>query len=65
MSWEQLFWWVVTLLCIGWYCTITAYVAIRGASDIRVMLRHLRHGPDAVRGSEGVQPERDGTIKPN
>lgn len=35
------FWGVLTLACLVWYSTITIYVAIRGADDIRQMLRRL------------------------
>jgi hypothetical protein len=35
------FWWLLTAACIIWYCTMTVYVAIRGASDIREMLAKL------------------------
>jgi len=35
------FWWALTVLCLIWYSTITVYVAIKGASDIRNMLARL------------------------
>jgi hypothetical protein len=35
------FWWLLTLAAIGWYATVTVYVAIRGALDIRRMLERL------------------------
>lgn len=35
------FWGALTLACLVWYSTITIYVAIKGASDIREMLRRL------------------------
>ena len=38
---EHWFWWLFTAACIGWYSTITIYVAIRGGRDIRNMLRRL------------------------
>lgn len=34
-------WFVLMLACLVWYATITVYVAIRGALDIRSMLRKL------------------------
>ena len=37
-----LFWKLLTAACLLWYATITVYVAIRGARDIREMLRRLR-----------------------
>lgn len=33
------FWGTVTLICLTWYSTITVYVAVKGARDIRNMLR--------------------------
>lgn len=38
------FWGTVTLVCLIWYSTITIYVAIKGAADIRNMLRKLSGG---------------------
>jgi len=38
---EHWFWWLVTMACVVWYSTITVYVAIRGALDIKHMLAHL------------------------
>ncbi|MBN2309955.1 MAG: hypothetical protein JXR94_13355 [Candidatus Hydrogenedentes bacterium] len=38
---EHWFWWTLTAACVGWYSTVTVYVAIRGATDIRRMLRRL------------------------
>ena len=35
------FWAATTLVCLTWYSTITVYVAIKGAADIRNMLRKL------------------------
>jgi len=36
------FWGLLTIAVLAWYSTITIYVAIRGAFDIREMLRRLR-----------------------
>jgi len=36
------FWGLLTLAVLGWYSTITVYVGIRGAFDIRHMLRKLK-----------------------
>ena len=44
MNKEHWFWWLVTLAVMLWYCTITLYVGIRGALDIRDMLRQLKTG---------------------
>lgn len=35
------FWGALTLACVIWYSTITIYVAIKGASDIKNMLARL------------------------
>jgi hypothetical protein len=39
-----LFWKLLAAACLVWYSTITVYVAIRGAADIRHMLRRLADG---------------------
>ena len=36
------FWGVLMLAVLVWYSTITVYVAVRGAMDIRQMLRRLK-----------------------
>jgi hypothetical protein len=41
MSCERFFWWLLTMTCVAWYSTITIYVAIRGAADIKEMLIRL------------------------
>jgi len=38
---EHWFWWLLTAAAMVWYSTITIYVAIRGAVDIRSMLARL------------------------
>lgn len=38
---EHWFWWLMTMACVVWYSTITVYVAIRGAFDIKNMLARL------------------------
>jgi hypothetical protein len=35
------FWWLLTAAVMVWYSTITIYVSIRGAVDIKHMLRRL------------------------
>lgn len=35
------FWWLLTMACLLWYATVTVYVGIRGARDIRGMLQRL------------------------
>jgi hypothetical protein len=37
----HLFWLALTIACLVWYSLVTLYVAIRGAQDIRQMLRRL------------------------
>ena len=38
---EHFFWWLLTMACVVWYSTITIYVSVKGASDIRHMLTRL------------------------
>ena len=35
------FWWLLSAACVAWYSTITVYVAIKGAKDIKQMLARL------------------------
>lgn len=44
----ELFWRLLTYACVVWYTSVTVYVAIRGAADIRTMLASL-----ASRGQDG------------
>lgn len=48
------FWFLCIWACVAWYSVITIYVAVRGAVDIRDMLRHLRDREPAAPES---QPE--------
>ena len=41
MSVAERFWWLLTWICVVWYLTVTGYVAVRGAADIRSMLARL------------------------
>ena len=41
------FWGLLTLAVVLWYSTITIYVAIRGAADIRQMLKNLKQANPA------------------
>ena len=50
------FWGILTLAVLVWYSTITIYVAIRGAFDIRHMLRKLK---DDHEPTGGADPGRD------
>ena len=38
---EHWFWLLVTAACVVWYSTITIYVSIKGAVDIKHMLARL------------------------
>jgi len=49
------FWGLLTIAVLAWYSTITIYVAIRGALDIRHMLRRL-----AGRARDGSRDENGG-----
>ena len=35
------FWLILTAACLVWYTVVTVYVAIKGAGDIKEMLRNL------------------------
>ena len=41
------FWGLLTLAVLVWYSTITVYVGIRGAFDIKHMLRKLKQNQEA------------------
>ena len=38
---DHYFWWLLTMACIVWYSTVTIYVSVKGAADIRHMLTRL------------------------
>jgi len=40
----ELFWRYLFYACLAWYAGVTLYVAVRGAVDIRTMLRSLGTG---------------------
>ena len=40
------FWWVMTMAVMVWFSTITLYVAVRGAFDIKHMLARLKETKD-------------------
>ncbi|HEY9170811.1 MAG TPA: hypothetical protein VI136_00840 [Verrucomicrobiae bacterium] len=50
------FWGLLMLAVLVWYSTITVYVAVRGAMDIRQMLRKLNTDRDGI-GEE--EPPRE------
>lgn len=35
------FWLCLTIACLVWYATITVYVSVKGARDVRSMLSRL------------------------
>ena len=39
---EHWFWWLTTMTFLVWYSTVTIYVAIRGATDIKQMFQRLQ-----------------------
>jgi hypothetical protein len=39
------FWLILTIASLVWYSTVTVYVAIRGAQDIKEMLSRLGKQP--------------------
>ena len=48
---QHWFWLALTAACVIWYSTITIYVAIKGAKDIKNMLARL----DAQRNDKDVE----------
>lgn len=48
------FWLLITAACVIWYSTITIYVAIKGARDIKNMLARL----DATNKGEAAKSRR-------
>lgn len=46
------FWGLITLAVLVWYSSVTVYVAIRGAVDIKHMLRRLASQRDGQQTSE-------------
>ncbi len=49
------FWWILAMACVVWYSTITVYVAIKGAADIKHMLARL----DATKAREEAENKED------
>jgi hypothetical protein len=51
---EHWFWLSIVVMALAWYSTITIYVAIRGAFDIRHMLQTLKdsHGGKTASGED-------------
>ena len=46
------FWWWLTMACLLWYSTITVFVTVRGAYDIKHMLARLQELRDADQEEE-------------
>lgn len=51
---EHWFWLTIVVMALGWYSTITIYVAIRGAFDIKQMLQSLQESHAAENASGDV-----------
>jgi hypothetical protein len=45
------FWWALSMACVIWYSTITVYVAIKGAGDIKQMLARLEESKKEAKES--------------
>ncbi len=52
------FWFSLVLACVLWYSTIMVYVAIRGAADIKAMLRKLSAPSEEAEGPDPPQAAR-------
>ena len=50
---EHWVWWLLTMACVVWYCTITVYVAVKGTADIKTMLARLGDQPETGREAPG------------
>jgi hypothetical protein len=50
------FWFSATVLVVVWYSSITIYVAIRGAADIKQMLRNLARDHERKREQNDSNP---------
>ena len=46
------FWLTLMIACVVWYSSVTVYVAIRGAFDIRHMLENLKESHSADKASD-------------
>jgi uncharacterized membrane protein len=52
MTAARWFWWLLCMVCVIWYSTITVYVAIRGWFDIRGMLGRLKDNSGEAEATE-------------
>jgi len=48
---EHWFWLLLTIAAMVWYSTVTIYVAVKGALDIRKLLRRLKNSDQERRQS--------------
>jgi hypothetical protein len=48
---QHIVWFLLTMVCVAWYSTITIYVAIKGFTDIKQMLKRLGDANDASTAS--------------
>ncbi len=48
---QHIVWFLLTMVCVAWYSTITIYVAIKGFTDIKQMLKRLGDANDAPTAS--------------
>lgn len=46
------FWWLMTIAVMVWYSTVTIYVAVKGAKDIKGMLKRLKDQNDSEISAE-------------
>ena len=56
MSIAERFWWLLTGLAVLWYLTVTVYVSLRGAADIRRMLARLEQERAEMTGNAPRSP---------
>lgn len=49
---EHWFWWLLTMVCLVWYSSVTIYVAVRGYSDIKHMLARLEAGRNSEQAAD-------------
>ena len=50
---DHWFWLLLTAAALIWYSTVTVYVAVRGALDIKSMLRRLRQAAQRPEDHQG------------
>jgi hypothetical protein len=55
------FWWWLTIACLVWYTSVTAYVSVRGAIDIKGMLARLSASQDEEVATESTEGTENGS----